>query len=180
MTESNVGKWNRWYASLTEPQAYGDTITYEWGAKFLEDCPLVEDWGCGKGWMRRFIPEDRYVGLDGSHSPFADKIVDLATYRSSVPGVFMRHVLEHNYQWAAILENAVASAQSKFFLVLFTPTAETTREIAYAEDPGVPDISFRLEDIIEPIVASGMELESETIHTSTQYGVETVFRCTRN
>lgn len=172
---SNVGRWDRWYQGLEDdvPQPYGDTPTYEIGGEFLRDCATVEDWGCGKGWFRRHVPAARYRGIDGSHSPFADEIVDLVTYRSQVEGVFMRHVLEHNYGWAAILENALASFTRRFVLVLFTPMGPETKEIAFAADPGVPDISFRREDLTERF--AGLVWTARSMPTATQYGVETVF-----
>lgn len=173
----NVGLWDRWYAGLADPQPYGDDTTYLLGAEFLADCPLVEDWGCGKGWFRTFTNPDRYRGVDGSCTPFADVIADLATYRSVVPGVFMRHVLEHDYRWADILENAAASATDRLVVVLFTPLGDTTREIAFAPDPGVPDISFRLDDILDRLEAFTVDVE--TLTTATQYGTETILRCTR-
>lgn len=169
-----VGAWDRWYAGLEEPAPYGDDATYRAGAAWFAECSLVEDWGCGKGWMRRFVAGD-YRGIDGSATPFADVIVDLTTYRSTAPGVFVRHVLEHNYEWATILDNAVASAQERLCVVLFTPLVEQTHEIAFADDPGVPDIAFALEDITNRIDVR-FTCEVETIATATQYGTETIIR----
>lgn len=169
---SNLGKWDRWYAGLTEPQPYGDTPTYEMGAEFLAPCEMVEDWGCGKGWFRRFR-RDGYSGVDGSWSPFADVVADLVTYRSSVPGVFMRHVLEHNYDWAAILDNAVASFTERMVLVTFTPFSDRTHEITFAPDPGVPDMSFRLSDLTDRF--GDATWRCEELQTATQYGVEAIF-----
>lgn len=170
---SNVGKWDRWYAELDEAQPYGNTVTYQLGADFLAPCAVVEDWGCGKGWFSHFVSPKRYVGIDGSHSKFADKIVDLCDYRSQVPGIYMRHVLEHNYEWKRILENAVASFTERFVLVTFTPYAEETKEIAYAEDPGVPDISFAKADITPHF--EGCAWRDKTLSTATQYGTETIY-----
>jgi hypothetical protein len=73
----------------------------------------VEDWGCGGGGFRRFCLSPRYIGLDGSKTPFADKIVDLCTYSLIAPGIMMRHILEHNYEWERILVSAVRSFQEK-------------------------------------------------------------------
>lgn len=174
-----LGKWDRWYAGLSEPTAYGSTVTYEMGAKFLDGLD-VEDWGCGKGWMRTLIPPDRYRGIDGSHSPFADQIVDLAEYRSETPGLFMRHVLEHNYGWRRILENAVASFTERMCLVIFTPFGDVTREIAFADDLGVPDISFRLPDLLTAMLHdSKISWTSEDVESATQYGSEAVFYLTK-
>lgn len=175
----NLGKWDRWYADLDEPQPYGDTVTYQIGADWLAGCSLVEDWGCGKGWMRRLIPDDRYRGVDGSRTPFADVIADLAVYRSDVAGVFIRHVLEHNYGWKKVLDGALMSARERLCLVLFTPLADQTGEIAFAADPGVPDIAFRLDDLTTRIEIAGFCWTVETLPTATQYGVETVLRCER-
>lgn len=172
-TDTNVGKWDRWYAGLDEEQPYGLTETYQLGADFLRGCALIEDWGCGKGWMRRYVPAERYRGIDGSRTPFADEIVDLATYRSDVPGVFMRHVLEHDYRWQAILDNAVASFRQRMVLVLFTPLVHETHELTFAPDPGVPDLAFKLADLTDRF--GGARWRHETLQTATQYGVETVF-----
>jgi hypothetical protein len=100
---SNLGKWNKWYTGLqgTLPSSFrfADTITYSLGAKFLEDCTIVEDWGVGAGGFKKYRPDA--IGIDGSQTPFADKIVDLVNYRSNVDGIFMRHVLE---RWARLFE----------------------------------------------------------------------------
>lgn len=173
----NLGKWDRWYRGLTDPQPYGDDTTYREGADFLAPCRLVEDWGCGKGWMSQFVPPERYRGIDGSATPFAAEVADLATYRSEVPGIFMRHVLEHDHRWADILEGAVASFTERLCVVLFTPLAAATAQIAWNEDPGVPDISFHLPDLLA--IITGAEVTHETMATATQYGTETVICATR-
>lgn len=82
---------------------YG-TVTYRRAAAFLTDVTEVEDWGCGAGGFKRFC-RPRYVGVDGSKTPFADRVVDLCTYTSRVEGIMMRHVIEHSYLWRAILDN---------------------------------------------------------------------------
>lgn len=170
-----LGKWDHWYKGLADLTAYGSTETYDLGVEFLDGCSMVEDWGCGKGWLRTLIPPERYRGIDGSHSPFADQIVDLAIHRSTTPGLFMRHVLEHNYGWRKILENAVASFTERMVLIIFTPLTDMTREIAFADDPGVPDLSFALADLTAVFTDPGISWRMETIKTGTQYGGETVF-----
>lgn len=181
---SAAGLWNRWYGLLDPKRAepYGDSVTYRLAADWVADCPLVEDWGTGKGWMRRFIPRHRYRGIDGSDTPFADRIADLTIYRSNVPAVVIRHVLEHERRWRDVLDNALASARRRLFIALFTPLASAedgTHEIAFAEDPGVPDLSFYLPDLTGPIEAAGFNVEVESLTTPTQYGMETVLRCAR-
>jgi hypothetical protein len=175
---SNVGKWNRWYSGLRkgEPQAYGDTSTYQLGADWLKDCVFVEDWGCGKGWFSRFIPAVKYRGIDGSHSPFAENIVDLVNYQSDVPGIFMRHVIEHNYEWKSLLTNALNSFSDRMVLVLFTPLVEETKELYYNVDPGVPDMAFSLKDLQELFDATGVTcVRMEAVQNHTNYGEETIF-----
>jgi hypothetical protein len=154
---------------------YGDTVTYRMAAAFLADVIEVEDWGCGAGGFKRFC-RARYVGLDGSKTPFADRIVDLCTHTSRVEGIFMRHVLEHNYSWKEILDNAVSSFTKKLCLVLFTPFGPETREIAHnrARVVDVPDLSFCRADIEGRFAGLRWEL-FDNIPTDTGYGVEHVY-----
>lgn len=172
----NLGLWDRWYSIVEQPEPYADTITYRLGAEWLAGCALIEDWGCGKGWLRTLVEADRYRGIDGSHSPFADEVVDLAAYRSSVPGLFMRHVLEHDFRWAQILDNAVASFTERMVLILFTPLAAETHDIEWEPDPGVPNIAFHLEDITDRLTGCWT---AETIGTPSKYGTETILRVSR-
>src|SRR5665213_1564617 len=106
---SSVGLWDRHYGLANETAPYGDSRTYQLAADWVASCDSVEDWGCGLGWLRKFISEEAYLGVDGSHSPFADVIDDIATRQTSCEGLVMRHVIEHNYNWADILDNAVNS-----------------------------------------------------------------------
>lgn len=176
--DSNVGKWDDWYRELTPaPGAfkYSDTVTYELGSSFLADCRVVEDWGTGAGGFKRFRPDA--IGVDGSNTPHAQKkYVDLVTYVSPCDGVFMRHVLEHNYNWAPILRNALKSATRKLCLVLFTPISESgTKEIAHNRTHGVdvPDLSLglnELQGIFREFPLKQVRLEQ--IESATGYGVE--------
>jgi hypothetical protein len=174
---SNVGRWSKLYKDIDQPRAYDDDQSYHLAAAFLKDCPLVEDWGCGLGWMRTVLGPDRYRGVDGTETPFADEVVDLVTYRTSVPGLFMRHVIEHNYEWAKILDNAIASFTDRMVLIIFTPFVEETHEIAFNSGPGVPDMAFRREDLTERF--HGCTWEVEEIESGTQYGVEAIFYLTK-
>jgi hypothetical protein len=169
----NVGRWAAWYSRHDNPWPYGDTTSYEIGAAWLARCERIEDWGCGAGWLSTLIPPDRYRGVDGTASPRCAEVVDLIEYRSAVPGIFMRHVLEHNYEWARILDNAVASFTERMALVLFTPEQEVTGEIAFQSDIGVPDIAFRIADITDRFPPH-VTFTVQRIASATQYGCETI------
>jgi hypothetical protein len=182
-SQSNVGKWNRWYwkrklASFVpflnlEPPLYGDGTTYQLAADFLRDVAEIEDWGCGYGGFKKFC-KTKYIGIDGSWTPAADKVVDLVRYRSSSEGMLLRHVLEHNYEWQSILRNAVESFRKKMCLVIFTPFSETTREINHNSEINVPDISFNRDELMK--FFKNLDYQSrENLVTNTQYKVEHVF-----
>lgn len=181
---SNVGKWGPWYDKLPPdmvPTAYGPSPAYELGAGWLIGCSLVEDWGCGLGYMRYLIPAANYRGIDGTSSDFCDEVVDLSTYRSSVPGIYMRAVIEHNYDWATILANALASFTERMALVVFTPTDGPTRQVDFVEELGVPDIAIALDDIIAAIDEPGNILcHREAIPVEMGYGQETIFYLERS
>lgn len=175
--KSMLGKWDGWYKDVNTMGsfAYGDTVTYRLAAEFLADMPEVEDWGCGTGGFKRLY-QGKYTGLDGSANPFVDKIVDLRTYRSSIDGIMMRHVLEHNYDWPEVLTGAVSSFKKKYCLVLFTPFTTATHEIAHNKKHGVdvPDIAFDKKDIERFFAGLKWRLE-DNIKTRTGYGVEHVY-----
>jgi hypothetical protein len=170
---TNVGKWAAWYQGLDGPWPYGDPTSYEIGAAWLAGCALTEDWGCGAGWLRTLLPPDRYRGLDGTASPFCDEVVDLVAYHSRVPGVFMRHVLEHNDAWARVLDNALASFTERMVLILFTPERAVTEVIAFQPEVGVPDIAFRLTDLTDRFPPD-VTYAVHRIPSATQYGGETI------
>ena len=113
----------------------------------------------------------QYIGIDASRSRFADKIVDLRSYTSNADCVFMRHVLEHTEDWKTILTNAVGSFRRRMALVIFTPFGDETRQIAIWS--GIPDISFREEDLTECF--RHLRFFEESLLTNTQYGMERIF-----
>jgi hypothetical protein len=173
---SNVGKWDNWYRDLSadkDAPLYGDATTYLMAATFLADVSEVEDWGCGRGGFRHFCLTN-YIGVDGSKTPFADKIVDLCAYSSVAEGILIRHILEHNFQWEKILSGALRSFQRKVCLILFTPFASETKQIGFTADVGVPDISFSRNDIEQNFSEVRWKLIRD-IKTSSQYGVEHVY-----
>lgn len=173
---SNFNKWNGWYSGLKNVEPYGLTSSYRVGAEFLFDCETVEDWGCGKGWFRTVVnSETKYIGLDGSHNKFVDKHVDLESYISNVEGVFMRHVLEHNYGWENVLSNALKSFTKKMVLIIFTPWSESeTKQIGFTDSVGVPDLSFSKKDIEKYI--NNLNFQYIEINSpETFYGIEYIY-----
>lgn len=177
---SNTGRWDGWYAGLDadEPQPYGDTVTYDIAAGWLSGLH-VEDWGCGKGFFRTLVSPELYTGIDGSKTPFADVITDLCTYTSETEGILLRHVLEHNERWERILSNALRSASRRIALVLFTPMAGETREIARTPGLDVPDISFCHDDLVSRFATEGWSAQFQDYQTNTQYGTERFYRLER-
>ncbi len=175
--------------------AYGETDTYHLGAQWLAPCAEVQDWGCGRGYFKvawEQHAKGRYVGVDvgvdsvPTHNPFADVVADLTNYRTSTSGIFMRHVLEHNYEWRDILDNAASSFTDRMFLAIFTPwSTEHTEQVLTTHgppeypfyDPPQPNLAFdppQIEAYFE-----GMTWTRETIQTGTQYGLEHIFRVSK-
>ncbi len=185
--ESNLGKWDRYNGHVFP---YGATASYHQGVEWLSDQPVIADWGCGPGYLKTLLkPGIKYIGIDGSKSPNADVIADLETYRNDVPALFMRHVLEHNHNWKAIMQNALASFQNKFFLVLFTPLQEgPTRDIRMDfNHADVPDMAFNIDEFTQIIVDAGCQFRCQLLpsgltaqgNPATEYGSETIFRITK-
>ncbi|HVO10128.1 MAG TPA: galactosyltransferase-related protein [Vicinamibacteria bacterium] len=174
LNQSSAGRWDALHQGVREPWPYGDPTTYLRGAAFLQGL-AVEDWGCGPGWFRGCV-DGPFRGVDGSRTPAVDAVVDLCEYTSCTPGLFMRHVLEHNQDWQRILRNAVSSFTGRMVLVIFTPFAPHTRVLCNREyRPGlfIPEISFARRDLlreIEPFLVG-----EESLRTETQYGIEHVF-----
>lgn len=128
-------------------ERYGVEGSYKAGMEWLKDCGLVEDWGCGPAYSKKYRVGP-YRGIDGTEG-FCDVVADLATYTSSPDGIFMRHVLDHNEDWRPILLNALSSFKERMSLIFFTPWADTTHVVHRWN--GIPFISFRKEEILELI-----------------------------
>lgn len=178
---TSVGAWDEHYAALDEPEPYDPSPTYQLAADWVADCATVEDWGCGKGWLRQFIqPPERYTGVDGSHSPFADVVEDLATRVTTPDGIVLRHVLEHNYEWWTILDNALTSARERVCVILFTPVLEDETRVLQTEPDyhDVPVIAFALEDLTTRFVSYGWTWTITTVPGGF-YGTETVINLER-
>jgi hypothetical protein len=181
---SNLNRWNYIYAGAKKSadfiRTYGnDDVTYKKGYEWLQHCNTIEDWGCGFAFFSKLCKPKQYRGIDGSNTPFADEQVDFAVYKSNkYPGIFMRHVIEHNEDWAVVLRNALESFQYRMCLVLFTPWAEKTYDYEPPERGSEHRcFFFNRQDILDVITSiPGISWQSEeNIQTCTQFGVEHVF-----
>jgi glycosyltransferase involved in cell wall biosynthesis len=166
--EQMIGKWDY---QIVGQFTYGDDTTYKKGMAFLDGRGTIEDWGCGAAYAKLFVKESKYIGIDGSQSTFTDQVVDLRNYTSKTDCIFMRHVLEHNHDWRNILANAVNSFTKRMVLIVFTPFAEQTKQIAKWSD--IPDISFRKADLTE--FFQHLKYIEESLETDTEYKTEHIF-----
>ena len=101
---------------------YGSESSYIVGMSWLDECLEVEDWGCSKAYSKRYC-RGQYRGIDGTPGA-ADEVAELNSYRSSTPGLFMRHVLEHNEDWRLILQNALDSFTQRMVLIVHRDFAD--------------------------------------------------------
>jgi hypothetical protein len=204
MSDTMVGKWPHHVGC--QPAPYGDEASYCAGAEWLKGLSRVDDRGCGLAWFERVMwkvdPACYVANLDGSGGPGSNRqIVDLAQYvspLSGVPGIFMRHVLEHNHEWKAVLECACKSFTKRMFLVLFTPLCPEC-------DPGPHDLyaakfnpahcptcppdhpgsryvawSFRESDITNILKSHDLKWTRETILSpKVEFNLEHLFRIER-
>lgn len=177
-----IGKWEQFGWKDLPPQPPEDDTTFRLGARWLRDLD-VEDWGCGTGWLSVVgnTTIGNYRGIDGTRTPAVaeDGVVDLAEYTSPrCWNIFMRHVLEHNWKWEKVLENALASFEQRLVLVLFTPFTRPVFHGDYAFSltvmDGIPDLSLPRGDIVKRLEPFWWA-SRENLKTKTQYGVEHVF-----
>jgi Methyltransferase domain len=166
-----VAMSGRWDYSGVPQFAYDDEASYIQGMAFLDGFGSIEDWGCGTGFAKRFATQSAYRGIDGSGSQFCDTSADLQTYRSTADCIFMRHVLEHNWGWRAILKNAVDSFQKRMVLIVFTPFGES--EMKIGDNNGIPDLTLNKAEVLS--FFSGLSVREERIKSQTEYGEETLF-----
>lgn len=130
---------NKWNYDPAGEVCYGEEIVYQKARDFLGDS--VEDWGCGTCWAKRYFKD--YKGIDGSPSICVSKPIDLVNYTSHTDNILIRQVLEHNYEWKKIIENAKKSFNKKLCITIHTPLSDTTHAISLLRRlmttlPGVP------------------------------------------
>ncbi|HSZ58533.1 MAG TPA: hypothetical protein VK797_22895 [Tepidisphaeraceae bacterium] len=187
--QSMLGRWQKFYqaqnAAIGSGGAggfIGEEVTYDIAVPFLDQPGLLEDWGCGLCWAKRYVHHASYRGIDGTQTKFSDLVTDLRFYRPDPKPEFilMRHVLEHNRQWRKVLQNALDSFTRRMVLIIFTPFADQTHEIVFWPSMGVPDIGFKREDLTDLFTAAGCTFREESWDTNTQYQSETLFFLERN
>jgi len=179
---SRLGLWNKTYEGDIPQMMYHDVSTAKIAGQFLgqKDIVTVEDWGCGFGGFEQYIESHQsYIGIDGSQSQYAEKLVDLEHYTSTVDAIHMRHILEHNPAWESILINAISSFNKRMVLTIFTPFQLKTQVLQrYPNFNGtgveMVDIGFCKDDLITHFSTVKWTL-IENIYTQTQYNVEHVF-----
>jgi hypothetical protein len=176
---SVAGKWDGWYEDVETASVYGSIETYRLAAEWLARCALVEDWGAGKGGFSIFRDRKTIRGIDGSPTPWADVVTDLAGYSGDCDGLLIRHVLEHNRApvWQQILGNALGSFRERAAIIVFTPFDECDEEceLAFCNPPGVPDLSLRSDEFLGVLLsAGGFTIRNEVVKTETTYGSETI------
>ena len=112
-----MNEWAGWKDS--EPVLLGNEETYRRAIEYLDGHGDIVDFGGGTGYAARFVKQSAYSVLDGSPSRFVPNPVDLATVRFECDCLLMRHVLEHNSIWLAILINALESFHKRAVIILF-------------------------------------------------------------
>jgi hypothetical protein len=92
-------------------------------------------------------------------------------------------VLEHNYNWQKILTNALYSAVDKVVVTFFIPLSDSeTKELAHNFKHGVdvPDLSISKNEFNSILKSFKLKLvEVETLKTQTGYGVEVIYKITK-
>jgi hypothetical protein len=166
--ESNVHKWDYWQWGSPIMKQFPNIRSMDLGKKFLADCKRVEDWGCGDGFFKVYRSD--VIGVDGSNTPGADKkYIDLVNYVSDCDGIFIRHVLEHNYEWKSILKNAINSARFKVCVVMFIPFS-FGGTIQNNPDPiGVPNLSISEQEFFQILKDCDVKYEIQDISAGDSY-----------
>lgn len=147
--------WEPWYKGKTSPEIFGEQKSYELAAAWLASAiGDVQDRGCGLGWFGH-VAGYPVLGIDGTAGPFTDVVADLCEYRRPCQGIHIRHVLEHNERWQAILRNAISDFEYRFVLTICTRLSPKTEIVGY--DPvgtnQIPVISLGERELQEVLLS---------------------------
>jgi hypothetical protein len=158
---------NDLYKETKDKFCYGKDLTsYRIAGNYLSGKGLVEDWGCGTTFARQFIGSP-YRGVDGSWSKWADEQVSLIDYKSKVPKILMRHVLEHNWEWRTILKNMLESFTDRAVLILFLKPMEVDTNISFSDPEGIPGLALCEKDLEFILKSSDVNIIMEELETNT-------------
>jgi len=160
-----------WAGGLVHP-SYGALDTYQLAAEWLQGCATVADWGGGTGFFGTLLPPAvAYRVVDGTVQTTDQTLVNLAHFREPSDGILLRHVLDHNLDWRAILENALAACRRRLVVVTFTPDAPATTIAKHKS--GWPILHFNPEDLRAVMGPAFVRDEAvQTTHPERIYYVE--------
>jgi len=175
-----------YYSNALEPTAYCDDTSYRLAVDFL-DLPgcVLEDWGCGTTYARKFVKHATYRGVDGSNSRFCERHVDLREYRESdADCILIRHVLEHNREWPRILDHAVATFRKRMCLAFhmslapYSTVHASTTDVCDLHAAGIPNLNVGRAELWERL--RGLWTREEIVRSATPYGFETIIYVSRD
>lgn len=177
---SMEGMWKHLYPPECGVFPFGGDESYvRAGRFFAKGCRLVEDWGSGTGYFKKFLrPEIKYIPIDGTPNPYITKVLDLEKYQSTANGILLRHVLEHNLRWQKILDNAAKSVRQKLVLIISTPLNLALSKSIKTDEYGISSFSLGEIEIMEHL--GGFTVRKEKMESpATPYRVETIFYATK-
>ena len=168
-----VGKWEPWFREEPNPRSFGDTESYGIACEMLDSHGVVEDWGCGCAYAKRFFKLASYIGVDGSYSEHCDIVDDLRTRESNPDGILLRHILEHNIQWESLLVNAMNCTKSKLVIVFFLPFGTIEGEHK-ADDRGIVTFSLRRDAVFDVLKHQNFSVSEQIMENG-----EVIWECSR-
>ena len=125
---------------------YGAEETYRRAAAWLACCATVSDWGGSTGFFGTCLPRTTvYTVVDGTQQRPGQVLADLTAYRTPSDGILLRHVLELNLDWRAILHNALGAFRRRLVVITFTEPSPDTHVVK--QKTGWPVQRFNLDDL---------------------------------
>jgi len=192
--QSYIGVWDRIWVGRSSDEQHLLALKASDYLNDDEDIKTVEDWGSGACFLAKYLrPDIEYTPIDAAtniESKFTVNVVDLVDYKSSVDGIFLKHVLEHNYAWEKIFRNFLSSFKRRGVVVIFTPfsgdvddrviTCTYESQNDKKESVRIPDISLSREKF-DNIVKEypGVSYTEQTIKWDSPYKIENILNFTR-
>jgi len=165
-----------WDTDKIPPEPHGDPKSYELAAE-LFDGMSVQDWGSGEGYFKYLYGDSAYT-IGDKPGPWIDEVADLTEFTSNTPGLMMRHIVEHSYDFDKILRNANESFTKLMILVLSTPMSSSKPyALTWKSESEVPDISFRHRFLATYF--PGCDFRSTDIRSKSKYLHERIYTIKR-